>query len=228
MANITINSFHCSEETTSGWSARRRRLRRKRFSDEVLIVVGAFPMNADGAYINNGEFQHRTATGVDSNEDHLFSPPIEFNFDPRLAPHVQVRVWGFELDGAGTTSSLGQTQAAEIESFMRFDVRPGVVPDYNPMPTPDLGGRIGAKDHDLILADMWQVNTNRPLRAGSNPVVRAPGRRGVLDVPAWLDRHGIEREISVFAGRGDQRIERRSYRSPSERSDYRFDVRYSA
>lgn len=226
MARLRISGFHCNDETTSGWSARRRRIRRNQFSDELLFLIGVFPFNNDGEYIHNGEFHYRITTGVDSNEDHNFSEQIIVSVDNSTSPRFDVRVWGFELDGAGSSENLGKDLSEKIENLMRFDIRTGDVPTYNPMPTADLGERINGADHDLVFADLWQVRSNATANGGFDPIIRST--RTSVDVSGWLRRHGIESEVRLFNPmRGSQRTERRQYLRRSERSDYRFDVHYT-
>lgn len=250
VARIEIRSFHCLLESTSGITARRRRKRRQRYSDEIAFVIALLPIDTGGSarwtdWVYGAEesptedslrqIRVRTNTDVDSGEDHVWQYPISFDIDPPENTIFELLLQLYEVDGATATSTQGNRIRDRFKEHLDDNYRPGLAlgsePDAlgNSGPTSyDAAFRYagdGGND-DLLVADVWHVDPFRPLEIFNVPAVS--GLDPDLQIRDQQADRRIVREVSRFPPRSAGTIiERREYTNSSERASYRFDVRYS-
>lgn len=219
---ITVRNLFCIAETTSGWSARRRRLRRERFSDEVALMVLMRGVDARRTFTDFGVTELRTSTGVDSAET-VSVPPVTATFSNETA-RVLIWVKGLEIAGVGRTEDLAQTAFNEWAGYLFF--HPNVA-------TGDAAAHYsfssaGNSGHDVLFEDYWAADLDN-LRAGGVPAdefdVASRRRDGPNNVEEYLDEQAIDRQITIDRSM-PMTIETRRYQARNAHSDYSFDVVY--
>lgn len=219
---ITVRNLFCINESTSGWSSRRRRLRRRRFSDEVALMVVMQGVDAAQNFTDFTVKEVRSVTGVDSGE--LVSlPPVDATFSDDTT-RVLIWVKALEINGAGKTSKLAQDAFNDWSGFLFF--HPNTF-------TGDEGAHwsfhdAGNGSHDVLFEDYWAVDVGNFLAGGvPSDEFDVLGRTadGPNNVEDYLRDKSIDRQISLNRS-GAMTVETRRYQASKEYSDYSFDVVY--
>ncbi|OWW25810.1 hypothetical protein B4Q04_09455 [Zobellia sp. OII3] len=91
---IRLSELRCEEESTSGFSKRRRRLRRKRHSDEIQLLIAVID-NASGELIDTFNYvRGEVDSGDVFRPDELFLSTTE-----NSSLEVKLRIMLLEIDG---------------------------------------------------------------------------------------------------------------------------------
>lgn len=91
---IRLNEIRCEEESTSGFSKRRRRLRRKRFSDEIQLLIAVLD-SSSGELIDTYNYVRGE---VDSGD--IFRPEDLFlSTSENSSTEIKLRLMLIEIDG---------------------------------------------------------------------------------------------------------------------------------
>ncbi len=219
---ITVRNLFCILESTSGWSARRRRLRRNRFSDEVALMVLMRGVDPARNFTDFAVTELRTSTGVDSAEV-VGVNPIDATFS---GDTTRVLIWvkGLEIDGSGATASLAQTAFNDWAGNIFFHPNVHAGDESAHWSFSDAGNG----SHNVLFEDYWAVAVDN-FEAGGVPADEFDviGRRSgePSSVEAYLNARSISRQISVNRSTS-MTIETRWYQAQNEYSDYSFDVVY--
>lgn len=222
---ITVRNVFCVAESTSGWSARRRRIRRNLFSDQVAMMVLMRGIDERAHFTDFAVTELRTRTGVDSSE-YLNLDPIEATLATDASSQVLIWVKALEIDGAGRTASLAQTALRDWAGnifhnpVLNADSVPGAHLSFSDS---------GTGSHDVLFEDYWAVDLDRWQAGGFSPgpftVVGQSPAGPDHNVESYLGSRSIDREVSVNRMAGLS-VETRRYRNAGEYSDYSFDVVY--
>lgn len=217
---IAFTGFRCILESTSGWSDFRRRRRRSWSSDEFALLVHVLGFDEAGAEQGYADAQFRATTSVDSGESFSFAPMV-FGFAPSEVRHLEVRMVGLEIDGAGATDYLAEYA---FNSWVGTTFLPGDGTRYS-FNSAYYGPRSG-NEHNRLAADYWRVDSDRMLSGGVEPPgLWVPPARAPASVEAYLGEIGISRSIARSAFE-DMTMESRRYRNGSHYSDYVINIAY--
>ncbi|WCR12275.1 hypothetical protein JHW45_08170 [Paracoccus stylophorae] len=219
---IAFTGFQCNLESTSGRSDFRRRRRRRRSwnSDEFALLVQVLGFNERSDEQRYEGAQFRATTSVDSGESFSFSPMV-FGFAPSEVSHLEVRMVGLEIDGAGETEYLAD-YALSFWAGTTFLTSDGSRSSFNSAYNP--GPRSG-NVHNLLATDYWRVDTSRMLSGGVEPSGIHVGGSSPGSVDEYLGEQGIIRTI-IRASFEDLTMESRRYQSSSHYSDYVINISY--
>lgn len=225
---ISIDSVRCLLESAVGRFKNIRKRRRRRASDEVAFFVAFLGVNkrgstnsADWEYTESRSFEVRAITDVDSGEYHRFQSPILMEMDATINDFVEIRTFGFEMDGIGKSLSLAERIRDNAIEIMNRSLPVGgiidqgvTIHDYSP-----LGGR-----NHMLWLDTWYVDTTFPL-TGSQPPLgdgtwismrRKRARKNVKllsteQFPITADRYIIERKTYSSYIRGEYNVSKYSF-----------------
>lgn len=227
---MTINGVTCHEESTSGWSERRRRLRRERFSDEFALLMLVAAQDERRVYLPEfSRFDVQSLPTVDGTvaEPHAyaFGESLGGDFSSTDVAFAEIRIQGLELEGVGATADLAQRALTAWNTSLFFEPSGGSSVGWYSFAHPHYQGR----DHNILFEDFWFFDTRSMLEGGQEPAgVLQPGD-GVAtrSVPEWLESQRITRTVSRQPHEV-QTYERRRYVNAATYSDYELGIYYAS
>ncbi len=113
--SIRLNEVNCNLESTSGFSKRRRRIRRKRASDELQVMIAVLN-NTSGELLDTYNYVREDVDTGDT-----FRPnDLILSAADNDATEIKIRLIALELDGVGKTSKIARSNYSKWVKSQRF------------------------------------------------------------------------------------------------------------
>ncbi|MGP1993020.1 hypothetical protein D9V96_014185 [Zobellia laminariae] len=242
---VRLDQIICDAESTSGYTKRRRRLRRKRFSDEIQLLIAVFD-NPSGEMI---ETYNYVKGDVDSGDifrpDDLFLRTTDYE-----STEIKLRLMALEIDGVRQLTKLTDKNYKEwikykggILNFIETSGDRGAA--HAGMISPlGLAGLGSVAPDDLIAYD--ELVVNREQISGTQTIDNiteepSPFSRSVTSGGTTLDKDGkvvptvgtseepisVSRKLEFSRSVANRLTASMTYKSKEALSQYTFKLTFS-